>query len=104
MTTQPPPTTHPLTALSLDRRSLFRAGVLGAGLAAAPFAAAASTMRGFTHGVASGEPGPAQVLLWTRYVGDASATLRYEVSETTDFGRVVSGGNVDALPERDGCV
>ena len=103
MTTQPPPTTHPRTVLSLDRRSLFRAGVLGAGLPAVPFAAAASTMRGFTHGVASGEPGPAQVLLWTRYFGDASATLRYEVSEAADFGRVVSGGDVEALRERDGC-
>lgn len=45
-----------------------------------------------------------QVLLWTRYAGDGVTTLRYEVSETADFGRVVSGGETKAGPERDGCV
>lgn len=45
-----------------------------------------------------------QVLLWTRYVGDGVTTLRYEVSVTADFGRVISGGETKASPERDGCV
>lgn len=61
-------------------------------------------MRGFTHGVASGEPGARQVLLWTRYAGEDAAKLRYEVSETADFGKIVSGGDVQAVRERDGCV
>lgn len=104
MTIQPPPLTRPRNALSLDRRTLFRAGVLGAGLAAMPLSAAASAMSGFTHGVASGEPGARQVLLWTRYAGEDSAKLRYEVSETADFGKIVSGGDVQAVRERDGCV
>lgn len=104
MTIQPPPSNRPRSALSLDRRSLFRAGVLGAGLAAMPLSAAASAMRGFTHGVASGEPGATQVLLWTRYVGNSDATLRFEVSDTADFRKVVSGGDVQALRQRDGCV
>ncbi len=100
----PPPAAHPRTTLSLDRRTLFRAGVLGVGLAALPLSAAASTMRGFTHGVASGEPGPAQVLLWTRFVSHSPVTLRYEVSEAADFAKIMSGGEVLASPDRDGCV
>ena len=108
MTITPPPAAplfnRPATALSLDRRTLFRAGVLGVGLAALPLSAAASTMRGFTHGVASGEPGAAQVLLWTRFVGYGPVTLRYEVSEAADFAKIISGGEVLASPDRDGCV
>ena len=69
-----------------------------------PLSAAASGMRGFTHGVASGEPGGSQVLLWTRYVGDGAVTLRYEVSEAVDFAKIVLGGEVLASPARDGCV
>lgn len=78
--------------------------MLGAGLAAIPLSAAASVMRGFTHGVASGEPGATHVLLWTRYAGEGAATLRFEVSESADFGKVVSGGEVQSSPDRDGCV
>lgn len=104
MTIKPPPAAHARPALSLDRRTLFRAGVLGVGLAALPLSAAASTMRGFTHGVASGEPGPAQVLLWTRFAGDSAVTLRYEVSQDADFAKIISGGEVQASPARDGCV
>lgn len=104
MPIQPPPLVHHRPALSLDRRSLFRASVLGIGLAAMPLSAAASTMRGFTHGVASGEPGADQVLLWTRFVGHGPVTLRYEVSDSAEFTKIISGGEVLASPNRDGCV
>lgn len=86
----------------LDRRALIRAGLLGAGLVAAPLSARIGE-RGFTSGVASGEPGAGSVLLWTRYATGAEATLRWEVAETQAFARVVAGGTVVASPEHDCC-
>ncbi|RYY45913.1 MAG: alkaline phosphatase, partial [Sphingomonadales bacterium] len=81
--------------LRTDRRSLILTGTLGLGALAIPgFALAARDSRGFTHSVASGEPGPDSILLWTRYLpsGDAPARLRAEISETKDFARIVAGG------------
>ena len=104
MIIQPPAPPLSLPPVSIDRRSLFRSGLVGAGLAAVPVTASASAGRGFTHGVASGEPGAAQVLLWTRYLTESPVTLRYEVSETAEFAAVVSGGETQAAPDRDGCV
>lgn len=86
---------------ALDRRRFVGAGIAGLGLAATP--ALAATAAGFTHGVASGEPGPDRMLLWTRYAGGADTMLRYEVAETIDFTKVVSDGDVSASPARDGC-
>ena len=88
--------------LPLDRRSLVKGGLLGAGLAATPLSAQAGE-RGFTSGVASGEPSAHSVLLWTRYVAAAETTLRWEVAESGDFTRAVAGGDVAATPERDFC-
>lgn len=95
-----PPASAPL--LPLDRRTLLRSGLLGAGLAGIPLAAAGAE-RGFTSGVASGEPADESVLLWTRYVAGADTALRWEVSETLDFARTVAGGTVIATSERDFC-
>jgi alkaline phosphatase D len=81
----------------ISRRSLLATGTLGLGAFALPGFAGAQTpldARGFTHSVASGEPGQDSMLLWTRYVpatGD-SARLTVEVSETPDFARIVAGG------------
>ncbi len=89
-----------MPALPIDRRSLFRAGALGlAGLATPVFAQA----KGFTHNVASGEPGPRQVLLWTRYVGSGAAQLGWEVAEDQTFRTTVASGAALAGPERDWC-
>lgn len=85
----------------LSRRSLLMGGALGFGMAAAPLAA--QQARGFTHGVASGEPAAGSVLLWTRYAGSRPTRLRYELSETADFAKVRSGGQVTAAPDRDWC-
>lgn len=86
-----------------DRRLLLRMGALGLGGLATPGAAqVAFGARGFTHGVASGEPGPTSVLLWTRYVGSAPETaITAEVSDTITFARIISGAHVTALAERD---
>ena len=83
---------------ALDRRSFLLTGSLGLGAFAVPGFAQSPNVaraRGFTHSVASGEPGIDSMLLWTRYVpatGD-TAELRVELSETPDFARVVGGGS-----------
>ena len=95
-----PPASAPM--LPLDRRTLLRGGLLGAGLAGMPLSAGTGE-RGFTSGVASGEPAADSVLLWTRYVGGSATDLRWEVAETLDFARVVAGGIASAAPANDFC-
>lgn len=93
-------------SFTIDRRALIRGGALGLGALTLPGGAAAvaqvMTARGFTHNVASGEPGPDSVLLWTRFVGSGASTrVQAEVSETPDFRRVVAGGVATTGPWRD---
>ena len=65
----------------------------------------------FTHGVASGDPHPDSVVLWTRVtpgpeatpgsgLGPA-ATVNWEVAADPAFARIVSKGSVKTGPERD---
>jgi alkaline phosphatase D len=89
------------SSLAITRRGLLAAGFSGLGFAVAPLAAQAA--RGFTHGVASGEPSARSVLLWARYASGQDARLRWEVSESPDFAHVASGGDVVASPAHDGC-
>ncbi len=92
--------------IDVSRRSLLATGMFGAGALAIPGLASAETVlaaRGFTHSVASGEPGPDEMLFWTRYAptsGD-SARLKVEVSESADFARIVAGGEAVTGPWRD---
>jgi alkaline phosphatase D len=91
----------------IDRRHLMLTGALGLGglILPAGFASAQALlgMTGFTHSVASGEPGPDSVLLWTRYVSESGAPskVRVEMSETRDFAKVVGGGQMVTGPWRD---
>ncbi len=56
----------------------------------------------FQHGVASGDPWPQSVILWTRLSeASASTMLRWEVSEAPDFAVLVTSGMVEASPARD---
>ncbi|TNE47179.1 MAG: alkaline phosphatase [Sphingomonadales bacterium] len=87
---------------TLSRRGLFQLGAAGAALAATPLAAKGFG-KGFTHGVASGEPGPDKVLLWTRYVGSQDLYLEFQVSESMDFAELVAGGSAKASAETDWC-
>lgn len=78
----------------IDRRSLIVTGTLGAASFAIPgFAQTPNVtgLNGFTHSVASGEPGPDTMLLWTRYVpADGGAVeLKVELAETPDFARAI---------------
>tara|TARA_R110000751_G_scaffold2018_8_gene8696 strand:+ start:30801 stop:32462 length:1662 start_codon:yes stop_codon:yes gene_type:complete len=95
-----PPAAAPLSAL--DRRSLLKTGILGLGVAGAPLAAQPGG-KGFSHGVASGEPAAERVLLWTRFVGAQDTALEFEVSEMLDFSRVAAGGSITARAENDWC-
>ncbi len=80
-----------------DRRQILQIATLGVGALALPGIAHAATFAtGFTHGVASGEPGPGSVLLWTRFVAANDTTLTAEVSEHADFRRIAGGGTVVA--------
>lgn len=86
----------------IDRRRLLHLGAFGAGALVIPgMATALSTARGFSHGVASGEPSQDSVLLWTRFVGRGQTKLAAELSETTGFDRVIAGGEAVASAESD---
>jgi len=88
----------------IDRRSLLLTGTLGVGALALPGVALAQAVaRGFTHSVASGEPGPDTMLLWTRYVpADRGAVkLRAQIATSADFSRIVAEGEQITGPWRD---
>ena len=99
------------------RRALQLAAAAGAGLAAvtatgpasaSPKAAASSVFR---HGVASGDPLPGAVLLWSRVTPDPAATpgsgagpevdVGWEVATDPGFRRVVRRGTSSTGPARD---
>ncbi|MCR9180478.1 MAG: alkaline phosphatase D family protein [Erythrobacteraceae bacterium] len=100
--TDPPAGIPAASPSALTRRGLFTLAGASAALAAAPLAAR-SFGTGFTHGVASGEPGQNSVLLWARYVGEQSTDLAWQVSESEDFSAPVAEGSVSASDSRDWC-
>jgi alkaline phosphatase D len=90
----------------IDRRLLVKTGMFGLGALSLPggaiAAAQAALTPGFSHGVASGEPGPTSVLLWTRFVATAAESqLEVEIWDGSDMARKVSGGQAIASPMRD---
>ena len=94
-----------------------RRQIIGAPLVVAPFVIAPGSMalmRGpaeaiFSFGVASGEPRPGGVVLWTRLapqpldplggMGRARVPARWEVAEDAHFRRIVRAGEVRSGPE-----
>ena len=100
----PPPASEPnaRSAIPINRRSLLLGGALGTGLAAMPLSAQVGA-KGFTHGIASGEPHANGVLLWTRFVGSGETKLVWQVSDSADFARVMAEGEVAATPDKDWC-
>ncbi|MEU2038824.1 alkaline phosphatase D family protein [Nocardia niwae] len=102
--------------MALSRRELFRAGAAGSAAVLAG-AAAASSARfpaprrlgdPFSLGIASGDPAPDGVVLWTRLAPDplapdglggmpvAPVTVDYEVAHDEQFRRVVARGSAVA--------
>jgi alkaline phosphatase D len=54
----------------------------------------------FGHGVASGDPLPDAVILWTRVTADTSVDVQWEVSKDATFGRIASSGTSKADASR----
>ncbi|ASY44400.1 MAG: alkaline phosphatase D family protein [Pseudomonadota bacterium] len=88
-------------SFTIDRRLLIKASIVGLAALPVPGVAQILSLRGFTHGVASGEPGANSVLLWTRYVGSGDSKLRVEVATDPAFAKVMSGGEVTARADAD---
>lgn len=90
--------------MRIDRRralALLGAGAAGPACARTPAEGTAA----FLHGVASGDPTPDGVVLWTRATPPAGAAgplaLRWEVSRTAGFTDIAARGAAMAGPDRD---
>ena len=104
-----------VTSSVVDRRTVLRLAGLtaGAGVATAalPGAADAAAADVFQHGVASGDPLPGGILLWTRVTPTPESVpasgagpvvaVDWQVATDPSFGVVVRGGAVTTGPERD---
>ena len=94
-------------SIILNRRALMLTGGAGLGALLLPMGRAAAqaiaNLRGFTHNVASGEPGPDSMLLWTRYSPKSAGPvkIRVEMSTSPDFAKIVGGGEMTTGPWRD---
>jgi alkaline phosphatase D len=88
--------------MRLTRRALIGAAPVAV---AAPRAAWASGLSAgaFTHGVASGDPMPDRVMLWTRFIG-GDGRVAWEISEDETFARVARRGEAIASFTSDFCV
>jgi alkaline phosphatase D len=93
--------------IQIDRRALLATAGFGLGGLILPGGGLAAQtllgLTGFTHNVASGEPGADSVLLWTRYKPDVGgpAKVRVEISESRDFAKIAGGGQMVTGPWRD---
>jgi alkaline phosphatase D len=92
---------EPAPILPTSRRAAMKLAVLG--LAGAGVPLLAQVPKGFSHGVASGEPGATRVLLWTRYVSGGEAKLRWEVASDDAFAHIAAHGEALASPTADSC-
>ena len=103
---------------SFDRRTFLGAGAVAAGaltVLADPLAAAEASRRrirraqvplaregAFSQGVASGQPGPREITLWTRVDGlSRTSKVGLEVSPDPDFRRIVHRANLNARQDED---
>jgi alkaline phosphatase D len=100
---------------AVDRRTLLRLAGLSAGasvVAAATLPGVASAAGGvFQHGVASGDPLPGGILLWTRVTPTPESTpasgvgptvtVDWQIAADASFAAVVRSGTVSTGPERD---
>ncbi|HEU4513734.1 MAG TPA: alkaline phosphatase D family protein [Nocardioidaceae bacterium] len=104
-----------MTSIELDRRSLLVVGAATTGVAAVGVSTAdpaeAAPNRYFEHGVASGDPHPTSVVLWTRVTPtpEASpgsgkgprASVRWQVATDRRFTDIVTEGAFTTGPRRD---
>lgn len=86
---------------AIDRRAFLVASAAGLLLPVRPALARLWPASGFTHGVASGHPGPGAVTLWTRHasVTGAATALKLEVAEDDAMARIIARADVVAGPD-----
>lgn len=89
--------------VAVNRRHLLSAGAAGLLAYSLPGRAIAQPTRGFTHGVASGEPSQTSVVLWARYLAPNAVRLRVEIADDPSFQRIVITGETEASPAADNC-
>ena len=87
--------------MPITRRTTL--GSLAAGTAALTFPrqARAVSYGPFRHGVASGDPDDASLVLWTRVTTSGEVTLTGEVAEDLGFTRIAARTEVTTGPDRD---
>jgi alkaline phosphatase D len=92
-------------AMTFSRRQFLRATVAVAGVAAV---GALPSCRGvdddailehFPLGVASGDPSPTHILLWTYVEAEGEVEVGWELATDTGFSNVISSGEVSATAE-----
>lgn len=97
---------------SVSRRTVLATGLGGgAVLAMNPWTEAVATQAPFVHGVASGDPLPTAVILWTRVTPSAEAApgsglgpvvaVDWQIATDAAFANVVSSGSTQTGPEAD---
>lgn len=89
--------------VELDRRTLLTgaAAAAAAGSAALAGPARAQAPPSFRHGVASGDPLPDRVVLWTRVTTDRDVPVGWTVALDPDLRTVVARGTARATAVRD---
>lgn len=94
----------------ITRRKALLAALMGGAASCAPrperiaFTASQDQAEGlFMHGVASGDPGPDSVVLWTRITTDDAEPVRviWETASDPDFTMMLGKGETVAAPARD---
>ncbi len=86
--------------LALDRRAFIAASAAGLLLPVRPALAQMWPASGFTHGVASGDPGADSIRLWTRYASadGREAVLKVEVARDPGMTDIIARSEVVAGP------
>src|SRR6188474_3240145 len=102
-------------AAAISRRELLKSGA-AIGAAALPLGTGCSSDTGgdeppgelgpetlFLHGVASGDPLPDAVILWTRVSPqrDGTVTVKWTIASDPEFLDVVASGSFETSQERD---
>jgi alkaline phosphatase/alkaline phosphatase D len=103
-----------VTSSAVDRRTVLRLAGLTAGagvVAVAGTEAAEATASVFQHGVASGDPLPGGILLWTRVTPTAESApasgagpvvdVRWQVATDATFATIAVEGSVTTGPDHD---
>ncbi len=93
----------PRTALMIERRMLLGGAAAGLLIPGAVRAAKPAPLAGFTHGIATGEPGPTSMLFWTRFQGvpGQSVPLKLEISTDPRMARIAKRADLVAEAARD---